>query len=376
MAATGPRHALGQGSGAQQILGAPPALGPASGPQRALDRDPARGFPPRDAPSASDSSFTPGYPPGPAGPPVPFVPSSPFLPSGPLGPGGPLGPPGPPGPLAGEFSPQRLVERGDSRTDSDRYGDGPDDGRPGRGGRRRRIVILGAAAVLVLGIAGAAAYKYVGSPSPIATPSSLKLPASDPTAGSPLFSAKLGKWQHIDTRKLDPAPVTVNGLYPPAFMYPAVNGTQYLRATASLTKTCGLAVFGDLLQAALQSGGCSQIVRASYVSGNGQIMGTIGVANLSSAYEAELAAKTTGSDELIAPLTATKGPTRNFLKSGTGLAYAEIKGHYLILFYVEFTDLKSPSGNAQKQELLNFADGMFGGSANIGLSDRLLGQKS
>jgi hypothetical protein len=341
-------------------------LGPASGPQRALDRDPARGFPPRETPAdprpasdryipGGDSVFTPGYPPGPAAAPVPFVPS------------------GPAAPLAGDLPPrQRGGSRGSSSDERDFNGSNGD----GRRRLRRRAVILAVVAVLALGIAGAAAYKYADAPPTSASIPGLKLPPNDPTANSPLFSSKLGKWQHIDTRKLDPAPVTIDELYPPAFIYPAVDGTQYSRATASLTKTCGLAVFGDLLQAALQSGDCTQVVRASYVSGNQQIMGTIGVANLSSAYWAEKAAKTTGSEELIAPLTASKGPTRNFLKSGTGLTYAEFKGHYLILIYVEFTDLKSPSGTAQKQELVNFANGMFGGSANIGLSDRLLGQKS
>jgi hypothetical protein len=289
----------------------------------------------------------------------------------------PSAPVPPPAPLGGEFPPRRRAD-GLGANGGERGSNGQERGSNGggRGRLRRRTVILCVAVVTVLGIAGAAAYKYASSPASTGSVPHLKLPTSDPTAGSPLFSSKLGKWQHIDTRKLDPSPVTVDELYPPAFMYPAVNGTQYLKATSSRTKTCGLAVFGELLQAALQSGSCNQIVRASYVSGNGQIMGTIGVANLSSTYWAEKAAKTTGSDELIAPLTGSKGPTRNFLKSGTGLAYAEIKGHYLILIYVEFTDLKSPSGTAQKQELLNFADGMFGGSANIGLSDRLLGQKS
>lgn len=237
-------------------------------------------------------------------------------------------------------------------------------------------MLVSAVALLVLGAAGLGGYRLLANRDSIsAGNSSLKLPsASEAPSDDPLFSHKLGKWQHIDTRKLDPAPVTIAQLYPPAFVYPSVGGIQFLRASASLTKTCGLAVFGDLLQAALQSGGCDQLARASYVSGDSTIMGTIGVANLSSAYWAQKAAKTTGSQELVAPLTASKGPTRNFLKTGTGLAYAEIKGHYLILLYVEYTNLKAPSGSAQKQQLLTFADDMFGGSANISLSQRLLGQ--
>jgi hypothetical protein len=230
-------------------------------------------------------------------------------------------------------------------------------------------------AVLILGVAGAGAYKYLDKGSGVgAANPKLKLTTSEAPSNDPLYSSKLGKWQHIDTRKLDPEPVTVAQLYLPAFTYPSVGGIQFLRASADLTKTCGLAVFGENLQAALQSGGCDQLARASYVSGDGTMMGTIGVANLSSTYWAEKAAKTTGAEELIAPLTASKGPTRNFLKSGTGLAYAEVKGHYLILLYAEFTDLKAPATAAQKQQLVTFATYMFDGSANISLSQRLLGQ--
>jgi hypothetical protein len=249
---------------------------------------------------------------------------------------------------------------------------------PGRQPPRRRRLVLAALAVLILGAAGAGAYKVLvldkGNSDVGAANPGLKLTTSEAPSSDPLYSAKLGKWQHIDTRKLDPKPLTITQLYLPAFTYPSDGGVQFLRASADLTKTCGLAVFGEDLQAALQSGGCDQLARASYVSGDSTMMGTIGVANLSSTYWAEQAAKTTGAQELIAPLTASKGPTRNFLKSGTGLASAEVKGHYLILLYVEFADLKAPATSAQKQQLQTFANDMFDGSANISLSQRLLGQ--
>jgi hypothetical protein len=53
------------------------------------------------------------------------------------------------------------------------------------------------------------------------------------------------------------------------------------------------------------------------------------------------------------------------------MVYAEAKGHYLILMYVELTSLKTPD-TAQKQALLDFAKGMFAGSADISLSTRML----
>ncbi len=54
------------------------------------------------------------------------------------------------------------------------------------------------------------------------------------------------------------------------------------------------------------------------------------------------------------------------------MVQAEIKGHYLILMWAEFTSLKSPSTSAQRQQLEQFADNLLTGSANINLSTRML----
>jgi hypothetical protein len=51
---------------------------------------------------------------------------------------------------------------------------------------------------------------------------------------------------------------------------------------------------------------------------------------------------------------------------------AEIKGHYLILMYAEYANLKSPSGTAQRQALEQFTSNLFIGTANINLSTRML----
>jgi hypothetical protein len=100
------------------------------------------------------------------------------------------------------------------------------------------------------------------------------------------------------------------------------------------------------------------------------MMGTIGVINLSSASLATKAGKVTGPQEIIAPLAASKGVTSK-LGTGTGVVQAEIKGHYLILMWAEFTDLKSPSTAAQRQMLEQFATNLVTGSANINLSTRM-----
>jgi hypothetical protein len=240
-----------------------------------------------------------------------------------------------------------------------------------RGGRTRRrmrsrVAWLATAAVVAAG-AGFAGYKYLYEPRVNApVPPTLRLPTNAP--GSPGFDKTLGKWQHIGSRSKDPQPLTIAGLYPPQF---SLNGKSYVRTAASATKTCSLAVFGADLQAALQSGHCSQVVRASYLSGDGTMMGTVGVINLISSNAAQKAGQATGPQEIIAPLTGKKGPTKK-LGTGTGVVQAEIKGHYLILMWAEFTNLKSPSGQAQRQALEQFAANLVTGSANINLSTRML----
>ncbi len=255
-------------------------------------------------------------------------------------------------------------------------------GSAGAAGRRRgtkakprrrlgsRTALLATAAVVVVAAAGFTGYKFLYEPRVNApVPATLRLPTTAP--GSPGFDQALGKWQHIGARTADPDPLTVAGLYPPQFV---LNGRSYVRTAASVTKNCSGAVYGPDLQAALQSGHCSQVARASYVSGDGKMMGTVGVVNLGTSAAAQKAGQVTGPQEIIAPLTGKKGPTSK-LGSGTGVVQAEIKGHYLILMWAEFTSLKSPSGSAQRQALEEFATNIVTGSANINLSTRMLSGK-
>ena len=338
---TGPQQVPGSGTGPQRVTGS------GTGPQPPLDRTPVRGFPP----------LAPGYQQQPTPPDGFGAWHSPGAPSG--GPGGD-------GPGDGDQAagyddpvPPASITPGPRRRGT----------RTGAGSRYRspRIAWLVTAAVLIVAGGGYASYKYLYEPRVNApVPSTLRLPTN--AAGSSGFDASLGKWQHIGTRAQDPEPLTIEQLFPPQF---ELNGSSYLRTAASLTKNCTQAVFGANLQAALQAGHCTQVLRASYISGNGTMMGTVGVANLTSASAADKAGKTTGPQEIIAPLAAQKGPTSK-LGNGTGVVSAEIKGHYLILMWAEFTSLKSPSTSAQRQELEQFASNMLAGSANINLSTRML----
>jgi hypothetical protein len=328
---TAPSQLIGPGTGGYRVLEAgsapapPPVLGPGSGPQPALDRTPARGFPPPAS----------GY----QQPPTPAQ----GLPT--LDDDDPV----PPASITPASGGRRAARAAGPRR------------------RSSRVAWLALAAALVVVAGALAGYKFLYEPRVNAPVSgSLRLPTNAP--GSPGFDQALGKWQHIGSRSQDPSPLTLAELFPPQF---ELDGSSYVRTAANVSKDCTLAVFGANLQAALQSGHCTQVLRASYISGNGTMMGTVGVANLTSSSAAQKAGQTTGTQEIIAPLAAQKGPTSK-LGNGTGVVQAEIKGHYLILMWAEFTSLKSPSTSARRQQLEQFAASLVTGSANINLSTRML----
>jgi hypothetical protein len=352
---SGAQPVLRSGSGAQPVLrsgsGAQPVLGPGTGPQWRAEsggRTPVRGFPPGRAPAEPPPDvYSPWHTPG--------------------------------EPLTGTDG----TDGGDGAygDDTDRFARIEPERVPA--GRRRsakekpkrrllsRSALLATTTVVVVAAAGYAGYKFLYEPrvnAPVS--SSLRLPTTAPQS-SGAGQAHGNKWQHITASTGDPAPLTIDQLYPPQFV---LGSSSYLRTAASITKNCSSAVYGANLQAALQSGHCTQVVRASYISGNGKMMGTVGVVNLSTVAAAQKAGQATGPQEIIVPLAAKKGATSK-LGSGTGVVQAEIKGHYLILMWAEFADLKSPPTAAARQLLEQFATNLVTGTANIDLSTRLLSGK-
>jgi hypothetical protein len=116
---------------------------------------------------------------------------------------------------------------------------------------------------------------------------------------------------------------------------------------------------------------CSQVMRASYLAKGPKLMGTIGVLNLSNSTGAQGVGKVTGSSQFIAQLAAHSGPTHSLAK-GTGLEEAEVKGHYLILTWVEFTTLRAPGTAHQKAELKAFSANLINRTANVSLTSRMV----
>ena len=113
------------------------------------------------------------------------------------------------------------------------------------------------------------------------------------------------------------------------------------------------------------------MLRASYVSGDGKIMGTIGVINLITTNKAHYAGKVVDENDFIAPLAASKGVAKK-LGQGTGVVEAEFKGHYLILTWFEFVNGTAPSTTAEDNQLEQASGDLVAGTVNTSLSQRMV----
>jgi hypothetical protein len=225
------------------------------------------------------------------------------------------------------------------------------------------VVLAAAGVVYVLSKNGHHSPPVAG-PSPSVTPSATPSPSASPTPG--------GRWGHIQTRKVDPVPLTLSEVFPPHF---TAEGTTYTATVAKRGKHCNEALIGTKLQSAVSAAACNQVLRASYLSSDKKIMGTIGVLNLQSARLAQHTGLATGPHDFVLQLRGSKGPTKT-LGKGTGIEVAVVKGHYLVLMWAEFSDGHKPKNTGQKGDLIQFCNRLLAGTANVGLSQRLVSGKA
>jgi hypothetical protein len=193
------------------------------------------------------------------------------------------------------------------------------------------------------------------------------IPGRSAPAPSASPSPSLGPWKHIASRALDPLPLSLTELFQAHF----TAGLGGVMTVDRASTKCARAVIGSTLQAAVRKAQCTQVLRASYLSGNGKLMATIGVLNLVDAKAAGRAGTASGASEFIRQLPAKRGPTRR-LSKGTGLEEADVLGHYLILTWAEFTNLHKPSGKEQLAELKTFSADLITSTANVSLSSRMV----
>jgi hypothetical protein len=236
----------------------------------------------------------------------------------------------------------------------------------GRARRRGPVSVklaMAVALLLVLAAAGTLAYAVLhDSPKP-------RLAGRSPGKPSPSASASpsLGPYGDIASRQSDPQPLTLAELYPTSF---TTKGATVTVAATSLGSNCAAEIVGATLQSAVGAAGCTQVARATYVEPAGSLMGTIGVLNLSTGDAAKTAAASADASDFISQLTASSGPAQQ-LGQSTGIEEALAKGHYLILIWAEFTNLRTPT--AQDSSLIeNFMTEVLQNTANKSLTNRML----
>ena len=131
---------------------------------------------------------------------------------------------------------------------------------------------------------------------------------------------------------------------------------------------------GQQLQHAVANAGCTQVLRATYLSAAKKQMGTIGVLNLRTAAAAAKAGKMTGPARFIKPLNAKRGPASKLSKAA-GLEEASVKGHYLILVFADGTSGQAPKGKSQRQALVVFMNQLIRHTVNLSLTSRMVAGK-
>jgi hypothetical protein len=219
------------------------------------------------------------------------------------------------------------------------------------------VVVAVAAAGFLLYTASHQNNPSAGPPPPKASkhPSASASPTPTPT-------------DHILTRTADPLPLNVGQLFPARFV---VSGHPFLRTASKSQRKCPPAIVGARLQKAVKAAKCTQVIRASYVSFSIKVMGTIGVLNLSTSQKAEHAGLAVDRSDFIALLKGRRGVTRG-LGRGTGIVEADVKGHYLILMWAQFTTHHPPRKASQKTRLENFMKDLFEQTANVSLTKRMV----
>jgi hypothetical protein len=237
------------------------------------------------------------------------------------------------------------------------------------GGRSRVLPLSVGAAVVVIALAAAAGYALTTTHKPAAAQSAARHPAAQPPpALTPVLPANLGPWQHIASQADDPVPLTLAELFPAQV---SAGTRSYLQTAQRAGRSCRSAVFGARLKAAVRKG-CSQALRASYLLANGKRMGTIGVLNLPTAAAAAKVGKVaTAPGQFVQPLPAASGAAKN-LGKGTGVAWTVTKGHYLILMWAQYTDLRSPTTSHDRQFLLQFVNDLYQKTVNLSLTRRMV----
>ncbi len=257
-------------------------------------------------------------------------------------------------PVGGPTSPSRAgtqgsADQGDIEWPPRRRPEQPAEelqGGPGKP-RRRRLVIAGAlsvGAVVIVGVTGGALYLASQDEAPASATAATPSPTItvDPTRPS-------GRFGYAASRATDPQPLTRKELFGHRKL--TVGKRHYTRTIWRADKKCADGVTGTKITAAVKRAGCSQILRASYQDAKGEIIATIGVANLkttSGAKKVTSAGAGSARKDYVKALPGKSGATQQ-LGKGEALAGAWTHGHYSVLVWCQFKDGHRPTTKERKR---------------------------
>ncbi|MCD0450308.1 hypothetical protein LO762_14065 [Actinocorallia sp. API 0066] len=230
-----------------------------------------------------------------------------------------------------------------------------------RGGRKGLLVAGGVAVALVAG--GAAAYALTrdggtDKPGVAQSPPASGVPVPGATSSPEQPAASGGL---LKSRKTDPRPLKAGEVFQKKRF--TVKGTTYVMYIRKATKKCADAVHGEALQAALKRGRCTQFLRATFATKDGKMIGTVGVANLRTSQAAARAEKAAKAKDAYVLAVPGKGATAK-IGQGDALGAAWVRGHYLIMTWVQNPDGK-PIPAKQRKRAQIFAQNTVNGS-NLG----------
>ncbi|TMR08644.1 hypothetical protein ETD86_46945 [Nonomuraea turkmeniaca] len=259
---------------------------------------------------------------------------------------------------AADDSEQASQSKDTERAPQSRIGWSPYD----EGPRSRAPLWFAIGGVVVLGLLGGglAVMWNAGGPSTAET-------AEPRRTSAPLVSVPPGKYGFAESRSMDPEAITVKEIFGSKKTF-TVSGRAYEMTITSKDKKCTDGALGDKLQKALKDGKCNQLVRASFRDKSGKVIGTVGVANLTTGKTAGKVAKSGDDKNYVKPLTGKDSVTK-FLGSGSGGTKIWTHGHYAIMVWFQNKDGTKPDKKGSKR-LFQAIDDITGATVFKALDNR------
>ncbi|MGH3392115.1 MAG: hypothetical protein ACRDOO_24845, partial [Actinomadura sp.] len=159
-------------------------------------------------------------------------------------------------------------------------------------------------------------------------------------------------------RSTDPVPLTLGEIFRHRTF--TVGSKRYTMTVWRSDRVCARTVNGATLVTALRRGSCTQVMRATFASADGKLIGTVGVANLSTSTAARATTRLWSTkDAWLRPLPGP-GITRK-IGTGSALGTFQNKGHYLLMTWVQQPNGKAIP-NAQQKLASNFSQSVMLGS--------------